>query len=125
MIRCSNCESINVRVSNGNLPSVKPEGQPSAMCTYNRNLFYCRNCENKWESIPEAEQDYSEYIQLCYRTRIVSRDLKRDGGYGPALNICPEELSQQKDLAKKIVSTYKHVLNIDCGEWHDIEQDAL
>jgi len=124
MITCQKCRSINIKVSSLNFARVKLEGQPAFKHHYNKYSFYCSDCNNQWESVPEAEKDYHEYLDLCSKNTILSQDLKEDGGYGQTRQINYDELEKEKVLAKKIVSSYKHVLNINPSEWHNLEQSA-
>lgn len=39
--------------------------------------------------------------------------------------INPDELMKRHELARKIVNSYRHVLDLKPGEWFDIEQDAI
>ena len=124
MVTCQKCQSTDVRVNNGNFASRKLEGEPSAVHEYNKNFFYCEKCENKWESTPEAERDYLDYVWLRDRTTLVARSMSEDGSYGPAQYIDSGELSRRIELGKKIISSYKHLLDLDPGEWHEIGQDS-
>jgi len=107
-----------------NFAHVKREGEPSAKFLYNKYSFYCHDCMNQWESIPEAEKDYFEYVDLRNRTNIIVRDMGKDGSFGPAQQIDFGELSRRKELARKIMDSYQHMLNIDPGEWYELAQDA-
>lgn len=124
MVTCQRCQSTNVRVNNGNFARTKPEGERSAVHTNNKYFFYCEQCEDKWESTPEEERDYFEYARLRDRTTLVVRNVGKDGSYGPAQHIDSGELSLRVELAKKIVNSYKHLLDLDPGEWHEIEHDS-
>ena len=124
MVTCPKCQSTNIKVNNGNFARTKPEGERSAVHTHNKYFFYCEQCENKWESTPDEEKDYLDYVWLRDRTTLVVRDVAKDGSYGPAQHIDSGELSRRIELAKKIVATYKHLLDLDPGEWHEIEQDS-
>jgi hypothetical protein len=123
MVFCKNCKSINVKVANANFASVKPEGQPSAKQSENKFFFHCWNCESDWESNQEAYQDYYEYDALRGRTTMVAHDMK-PGMKIEAQYIDSNELMRRHELAKKIISSYKHLLDLKPGEWYDIEQDV-
>lgn len=125
MVTCLHCSSINVRVNNGNFAHVKPEGEPAAKYTYNKLFFFCERCENQWESTPDSEKDYLDYVWLRNRTEIPVRNMGADGSHGPPAYINAGELMRRGELAKKISSSYKHLLNLAPSEWHKIHQDAL
>lgn len=124
MITCRRCQSTNVKVNNGNFARTKPEGARSAVHTHNKYFFYCEQCENKWKSTSDEERDYFEYVRLRDHTTLVVRDVGKDGSYGPAQHIDSDELSRRTELAKKIDTSYKHLLDLDPGEWHEIESDS-
>ncbi len=124
MVICKNCNSMNVKVANGNFASAKPEGQPAVVHKFNKYFFHCWDCESNWESIPEAEKDYLDYVWLRDRTTLVARSMGSDGSYGPAQFIEASELMRRTELAKKIHGSYRHLLDLDPGEWHEIDQDA-
>jgi|SRR3989338_10430212 len=123
MVHCLNCKSTKVKVTNANFASVKLERQPSAKQTENKCFFHCWDCESDWESKPEALDDYYEYEALRGRTKLVAHDM-RPGVKIEAQYINPDELMKRHELAKKIVDSYKHLLDLKPGEWFDIEQDA-
>jgi hypothetical protein len=123
MVTCPNCNLTDIRIANGNFASVKLEGQPSAKYTYDKKLFHCRDCEKNWESTPEVEKDYNEYIRLSNLTTISVQDFKDDGSYEQPQYIDDDE-TLRTELAKKIVSSYKHILNLNPEEWLKIEKDA-
>lgn len=125
MITCPNCQTTNVRVNNGNFARVKCEGEPAAKYIYNKFFFYCEDCEEKWESTPEAERDYFDYVALRDRTTPIVRTIRRGESYGPAQYIDPAELSRRIELAKKLILSYKHLLDLGAGEWYEIEQDSV
>lgn len=125
MVHCLNCKSTKVKVFDANFAELKPEGQPAVKHSGSKFLYHCWNCNNDWESIPEAEQDYFEYDALKSRTTFVVNEVKPGKSIGPAAYIKPDELLRRHELAKKLVDSYKHVLDLKPGEWFDIEQDAL
>ena len=125
MIKCKKCSSTDVKVKDLNCASRKREGESTVKHTYNKKEFHCRNCDDVWMSIPEAEKDYYEYVDLCNQTTVAVRDVKKDSSYGPPTRIVPEELLRRIELAKIIVGSYEHVLDLDPGEWCDLEEDTL
>ena len=124
MVTCQKCKSTDVKINNGNFARTKHEGEPSAKHAFNKYFFYCEQCENKWESTPDEERDYFEYVRLRERTILVVRDVGKNGSYGPAQHIDSGELSHRIELAKKIVASYRHLLDLDPGEWYEIERDS-
>ena len=125
MVYCLGCNSINVKISDGNFASVKPEGQPAVKQEHDKNFFYCWDCGSDWESIHGAKDEYFEYLRLRDRTSIVARDLHRGGSYEPAPLINGMELLRRGELARKIFASYRHVLDISYSEWFLIKKDAF
>ena len=125
MVICKECDSLDVRVNDGNFARTKREGEPSAVHTYNKKFFYCEQCESKWESTPEAEKDYLDYLWLKGRTTMLAHEMPRDGSYGPPAHIDGAELMRREELAKKLVESYRHLLDLAPDEWYEIEQDSI
>ncbi len=123
MVTCKNCKSTNVKVYDLNFAHRKREGEPSAKVGLSQYQFHCRTCQNMWEFDPEAKKVYFEYANLKPRTTLVAHVMKPDGTYTPQY-IKPEELMRRKELARMLSSTYKSHLNLDPGEWFEIERDA-
>jgi hypothetical protein len=113
-----------VRVNNGNFARVKPEGAPSAKHTYDIRFFYCEQCESKWETTSESQRDYYDYLALRDRTTTMAHDMGKDGSYGPPQYLDGGDLILRAELAKKIASSYKHLLDLNPVEWHEIEEDS-
>jgi hypothetical protein len=124
MITCPQCQCFTVTVTNGNFAHAKVEGEPAFRQSYNRKLFYCENCEYKWQSTAEAERDYNEYVALRGRTEMLVRKMGVDGSYGPPVHIDGGDLILRDELAKKIIGLYRHLLDLAPDEWFEIEQDA-
>jgi hypothetical protein len=97
MVICSNCGSRKVTVNNGNFAARKREGQPSQKHTHNTYYFYCHDCEEQWESDPQAERDFFEYSDLEQRTRMRVRDHKPGGGHGTPPNIQPSDIPKRRE----------------------------
>lgn len=124
MIYCINCSSINVQVKSMDFASRKIEGQASAKANnLPKNRFMCTDCQSNWNSDPEAYKLYFEYANLLPRTTIIAQ-VVRPGGPYVAQYLNPDELIRRKDLAKILFSKYKSYLDLDAGEWYDIELDA-
>lgn len=123
MVHCLNCKSTNVKVSDANYAHVKLEGQDSSVHTEIKYYFHCWNCESDWESSTEADKDYYEYDALKGRTTLVAHNMS-PGTKIEAQYIDPKELMRRHELATKIVNSYKHLLDLNPGEWFYIEQDA-
>src|SRR3990167_11360564 len=124
MITCKNCKSKNVKVANMNFASLKKEGQPAEKQGEEKYSFFCFYCEQQWESDPQAQKDYLEYMWLKGRTSTVARDMNPSGDYGPASFIDNSELTRRNELAKKIINSYKHTIDLSPSEWYKIEQDT-
>ncbi|KKP78412.1 MAG: hypothetical protein UR77_C0003G0019 [Candidatus Nomurabacteria bacterium GW2011_GWC2_35_35] len=124
MVTCPNCKLKKVKVVHMNFASLKPEGQPAKKQEYDTYSFFCFDCEHQWESDPQVQKDYLEYLWLRDRTSMIARDMNSDRSYGPAPFIDSSELTRRNELAKKIVNSYKHALDISPSEWYKIEQDS-
>ena len=124
MAYCLNCKSTNVKVADANFTELKLEGQLAAKHTESKYYFHCWNCESDWESDPEAQRDYYEYDGLRNSTTFVAHSMKPSGKI-EAQYINPDELLRRHELAKKIISSYRHLLDLSPGEWFGIEQDAV
>ena len=124
MITCPKCNSMNVRVNSGNFARVKREGEPAYKHTYDIRFFYCEDCENKWETTPESQRDYYDYVALRDRTMFFANGMGNDGSYGPTNNIDSVDLMRKTELARKIVASYRHLLDLDPAEWYELEQDV-
>lgn len=111
MVICPQCKSINVRVANGNFARTKGEGQPSAKHSYTKLLFHCWDCEHNWESTPEAEKDYFEYVHLRSRTEIAAGDLGKDGSYQVGPTIDSGETSRRIEYEYSATPFYQQKLN--------------
>ena len=124
MVICLNCKSRDVKIGDDNFARRKLEGGDYAIGKKSGSTFHCQKCGESWESIPEAEGDHSEYIQLRDRTAMMVQDVGVGGSHSPPPSINANELMRRSELAKKIIALYKHVLDLDPGAWHDIELDA-
>ena len=124
MVTCSKCNSINVKVSSMDFATAKPEGMPADKHTLNKFSFWCYECNNTWISDPQSQRDYLDYVWLRDRTTMVVRDMGKDGSYHPSSIIDSGELMRCDELAKKIISSYKHMLDLPPEEWLSIEEDA-
>lgn len=126
MVWCKNCKSIKVKVNNLNFAEAKAEGEPSVKYTYNKFSFFCHDCENQWESIPEAEEIYFRYVDLKAKTQLTVYDVNEyKNSPLPIVPLSIVDLTKRKELAKEIIEHYRHVLDIDPGEWYEIKQDAF
>ena len=124
MVICENCSSTDVRVNNGNFARTKPEGAPAAKHTYDIRFFYCEQCTSQWETTAESQRDYYDYVALRERTKIILRDVPKSGIIDPAQHLEFDDLVRRTELAKKISTSYRHLLDLDPGEWHKIALDA-
>ncbi|MDB4992125.1 MAG: hypothetical protein JWL75_370 [Parcubacteria group bacterium] len=124
MVICPHCKSRNVSVNNGNFARVKPEGIPAAKHTYDIRFFYCEACEEKWESTPESQSDYYDYVRLRDRTQMSAQEVRPGETYIVGPHIEPGELMRRGELAVKIVDLYTSVLDLSPSEWHEIHLDA-
>ncbi len=122
MVTCK-CGSINVDIKNLDYARVKPEGAPAAKYTGRHDSFYCYDCRSQWKSEPEDWKVYNEYQSLVNKNRVIAHDMPADGSYQSQEMGTPEEYDRQKELAKELVTSYKHLLNLEAGVWFDIEQD--
>lgn len=126
MLWCQNCGSTKVKVTNLNFTKLKPEEEAAIKYSHNKDSFYCQNCEKQWESIPEAEETYLEYVSLRNKTQLVAYNVQDyKNSPLPIQNINHEELIRRHELAKKISDCYKHLLDISPKEWHELEQDNI
>jgi hypothetical protein len=123
MVICPNCKSIKVKVLDLNFAHLKKEGEPADKNPVMDKQFYCEICHHGWCFDPESEKLYLEYIQLKNETTLVVQDMKRGGKYHPQY-IDMDKLTKRKDIARRIVSSYQHVLDINPGEWYELHQDA-
>lgn len=103
---------------------VKPEGIPAEKHTLSKFSFWCHDCDHTWVSDPQSQRDYLDYVWLRDRTTMVAHDMGKDGSYQPSPTIDGEELMRRDELAKKIISSYKHMLDLPPEEWLSIEEDA-
>ncbi|MEZ4211110.1 MAG: hypothetical protein R3B39_02380 [Candidatus Paceibacterota bacterium] len=124
MVTCKKCNSISVKVSDLNFATVKPEGQPAAKIGHTKKEFYCHSCGEIWMFDLECERLYFEYLDLKRKTMMFVQDLRSLNKIPPP-HIESHDLMRRNELAKKLVTGYKHMLDIDPGEWHELEQEAL
>lgn len=122
MVICK-CGSSKVDVKNLDFARAKPEGVLVAKYRGPHDSFYCLDCASQWESGPDDWQLYYEYKSLLSKTTFVVHDMK-DGNYGPVQHVDMNELSQRSELAKKLVASYLHLLDLSPAEWHEIKLDA-
>jgi hypothetical protein len=125
MVNCQKCRSVNVKVEGLNFAKLKIEGIPAEKGNEEKYSFLCFDCGSSWVSEPQVRKDYYEYLWLKGRTDLIVRDVGARGTYGPPQHIDKDEMMKRAELAKKISSSYTHVLDIDPGEWHDIHLDAF
>lgn len=126
MIICQICKLDDVRIKDGNFALKERDGEPTPKHTYSKYFFNCENCGNQWESTPNEEKDHHEYKWLKDKTRIIGGNMGRDGSYGPAnqIDLNDDSLRRGKELANKIFTSYRHLLNLSIEEWNEIEEDA-
>ncbi len=48
----------------------------------------------------------------------------KDGNYGSAPYIDQSDLLRRDEIAKILVTSYKHLLDLSPSEWHNIKLDA-
>lgn len=123
MVKCKNCKSIDVKVLDLNFARRKNEGEPTVKGNIFKKQFCCRTCGSEWYSDPEAEKLYFEYKDLKSRTTLVAQIVKRGEPYRVQY-IKPDELMRRKELAIILFDKYGSYLDIDPGEWYDIESDV-
>ncbi len=124
MIRCNKCSSISVKVCNLNFAKRKVEGCPSSKIVSIEKQYYCQSCGNAWFYNPKCDELYAEYLKLKPETTLVAHIVKPGGTY-KAQYIDPNKLIRRNEIAKTLVDSYQHVLNVDPGEWYELCQDAL
>ncbi len=124
MIKCKNCQSVNVKVSDLNFAKIKPEGWPAAKYTYDKYSFLCLDCNQVWESEPESQKDYYDYMCFRDRTTLVAHKMEKNKKI-IAQHINLDDMEQRARLSKKIVNSYKHLLDLPPEEWYAIERDAI
>ena len=107
-----------------NFARIKLEGSPATKGNDERYSFFCLDCESAWESDPQVKKDYYEYLWLKDRTTLIVRDFGENGSYGPSQDIDINEMMRMEQLAKKISTSYTHLLDINPAEWHDIHLNA-
>ncbi len=122
MIICK-CGSIRVDVKNLDFARAKPEGAPTVKYTGPNRAFYCYDCTSKWKSNSEDWKLYYEYQSLVPKTTFTVHDMK-DGNYGPAPYIDQDDLLRRDEIAKILVKSYQHLLDLSPSEWHNIKLDA-
>lgn len=122
MIICK-CGSIRVDVKNLDFARAKPEGASTAKYTGPHHSFYCYDCKLQWKSVPENWKLYYEYQSLVPKTTFLVHDMK-DGNYGHAPHIDANDLMRRDEIAKILVESYQHLLNLSPSEWHNIKLDA-
>lgn len=122
MIICK-CGSIRVDVKNLDFARVEPEGAPAAKYEGPNHSFYCHDCKLQWKSIPEDWKLYYEYQSLVPKTTFFVNDMK-DGNYGSAPYIDANDLMRRDEIARIIVESYQHLLDLSPSEWHNIKLDA-
>lgn len=123
MIPCKNCKSINVKVSSLDFARVKREGESAAKAGLPKNQFHCWDCGDEWFSDPEAYKVYFEYCDLKPRTTLVAEMIKPGDMYR-VQHVDSNELMRRKELAKILFAKYRSFLELEAGEWYDIELDA-
>jgi hypothetical protein len=123
MVICKNCRSLNVDIKNLDFARVKLEGEPAAKYTGPHDSFYCFDCESQWESGPEDWQLYYEYKSLVPKTTFIVHNME-NGNYGPVQHVDARELLRRDEIAKILVASYLHLLDLSPAEWHEIKLDA-
>ena len=124
MTICKNCKSINVRVGNLDFAKAKPEGVVAAKYDGPNHDFYCDDCRSQWQSGPEDWKLYYEYKNLAYKNKLTAHNMPADGSYQVQYLGEPIELDRIRELAKILLSSYRHLIVLNPGEWHEIEQDS-
>lgn len=123
MIYCLSCNSLNVEVLETNFYSEKVGDDVSKELKIPNKEFYCQNCSNAWYSDPVAYKLYMEYLELIPRTTLIAQTIKSGGSY-TVQHIDYEGLVRRKELAKILSEKYKSYLDVNPGEWYEIERDA-
>ncbi len=125
MVTCKDCKSINVDFKNLDFAKAKPEGFPATKYTGRHDSFYCFDCQSQWKSGPEDWKLYYEYQALIPKTTSVAYTMPANGSYQVQDMGTISDYQKRKDLAKKLVLSYKHLLNLESVIWHDIEQNSI
>ena len=126
MVFCKNkdCNSILVKVSDLNFALVKPEGEPAAKAGLTKKEFYCQSCGEIWMFDPKVESLYFEYRDLKNKTMMVAQDVDATKRIEvPYISV--NDLMRRTEIAKDLVTNYKHMLDLEPGDWYDLEQEAL
>lgn len=123
MVICRNCKLTNVKVLDQNFAKKKEEGQPSAKNEPSKEQFYCWSCHHTWNSNPDSEKLYLEYTQLKGETTLIVHDMHKGQKIEPQ-HLSLDKMMRATEIAKELVSSHRHTLDIDPSEWFDIEQEA-
>ena len=102
----------------------KPEGMAAAKYSGPHDSFYCWDCKVQWESNPKDWELYYEYKVAVEKTTLVAHNMSPDGGYQVQTLGDMPDFEKRERLAEELVSSYRHLLNLDAGEWFEIEQDT-
>lgn len=124
MVQCKNCKSIKVIVRDGNFAKRKREGEPAEKYEYNKLYFTCETCEDSWESSPEGEKLYYEYLDVKSKTHIPVLDINKTGNYPPPPHVRIEDLMRKTEISKILLAEHLHDLNLSPSDWFEIKQDA-
>ena len=107
-----------------NFARIKPEGQPAVKAGPPQKQFHCWDCGYTWDSNPKSFELYYEYDGLKNETFIPVQDRDAINKIPPPY-ISYEKLHRLKEVAKILVESHRHTLDIGPSEWYDIERDAL
>jgi|GEM_PF-2556350 len=123
MIRCKKCKSILVKVFNLNFAKRKLEGQAASKIGSTKKQFLCQSCSEEWFFDPNCEKLYFEYLDLKPETTLVAHNMGSDGTY-EAQYIDPNKLMRRLELARELIRSYQHMLDIGPDLWLQLSQDA-
>lgn len=123
MVICPSCKSIEIKIADQNFARKKPEGQPAVKTELSKQQFYCWTCAHAWNSNPESEKLYAEYVNLKGKTTLVVHDMHSGKKMEPQY-LDVDKMMRKTAIAKELVASHKHTLDVDPGEWYDLEQEA-
>lgn len=124
MVTCKNCKSINVNIQNLDFARAMSEGSSAVKYTGPHNDFYCQDCETQWQSGPQDWEPYYEYQDLVSKTEMFAHNMSPSGKYQTQEVGSFADFEKREILAKELVSSYKHLLDLEAGIWFDIEKDT-
>ncbi|MEK7187471.1 MAG: hypothetical protein AAB691_01325 [Patescibacteria group bacterium] len=123
MITCPNCKSIDIKTLDLEFARRKKEGEAANKDEILKEQFTCQTCGDEWDSNPKSEELYREYLELKKETEMIAQDMKPGGQY-KVQYIDPQKLSRRLEVARELVSSHQHTLNISPSAWHDLKQDG-